>query len=191
MTPRLLRRPLAATVLGATLLAATTSSAQQAPPATDSPILQPAPLTAEAASAPESATDWQLLGGIAGLTVGAAFAAMGIYATVRVNEINDDAEVDAYRSLIPSNRNACEAARAGESVSDGGTPDPGHVADLCDEAESLQTLQGIAIPTAVVVGLAGWVLVGTSDTWCGLGDDLAVSPWLGPEGGGLGISARF
>jgi len=194
MATRLLDRTVATATLGTlltTLTVAAPVSAQQA-----SPAAQPQPAsTVTLAGAPteeaESPTDWQLIGGIAGLTVGAAFAVMGIYASVRVNDISDDAELDAYRARIPAGRNACEAARAGEQVSATGSPDPGHVADLCDEAESLEVLQGIAIPTAVVVGLAGWVLVGTSDTWCSIGDDMALTPWVGPEGGGIGFRARF
>lgn len=180
--------PLVAALLG-TMLITATATGQQATPVT-APAVATAPAGAAAGTA-ESGTDWQLWAGVAGMVVGTSFGITAIYSTVRVTEISVDGELIDYQTRIASDRNFCEAARAGEQVSDTGAPDPGRVADLCDEAETLEVLQGVALPTAVLFGLAGWVLVGTSDTWCGLGEDLAVSPWLGPEGGGIGVSARF
>jgi len=181
--------------LSAFVLTATLAQAQQAPAptATDTVASPAAPAnTPIAPAAAEPGPDWQLIGGIAGLVVGAGAAVMGVYSFVRVNEISDDNDFNTYRSRIPSSRDACDAARAGEQVSTTGQPDPGHVADLCDEGETLQIMQGIALPSSVLFGVVGAVLVGTSDSWCGSSDSaVQVAPWLGPEGGGFGLSARF
>ncbi len=182
-------------VLSAAVLTATLAQAQPAPaPPATTTVASPAdpPNAPIAPAAAEPGPDWQLIGGIAGIVLGTGLAVVGLYSTLRVTDINDDSDFNAYRSRIPSNRNACEAARDGEQVSATGQPDPGHIADLCDEGETLQILQGIAIPTSLLVGLAGWVLVGTSDTWCGTGDGaVQIATWVGPAGGGLGITARF
>ncbi|RLB47571.1 MAG: hypothetical protein DRI90_26185 [Deltaproteobacteria bacterium] len=195
MMNRLFRRARTLGVLSATVLTATLAQAQQAPPptTTDTAASPTEPTQTPVAPATvEPGPDWQLLGGIGGLIVGASFAVMGLYSFVRVNDIGDDGDFIAYQSRIPSDRDACDAAHAGEQVSTTGQPDPGHVADLCDEADTLQVMQGISLPATLLAGVVGAVLVGTSDTWCGTGDSaLRIDPWLGPKGGGLGLSARF
>lgn len=99
--------------------------------------------------------------------IGAAFAIATVYSWVRIEKINDDPDYLAYRASYPRANlpngvsNVCSRARAGEL----GAMNPEQRAleqsavDLCDEANTLETLQYVFIGGTVVGAGVGTYLL--------------------------------
>lgn len=98
--------------------------------------------------------------GATGLTVVSAVFMIG--SMVYVNSLGDDAVYNAYRASVPSamddnQLNVCQEARAGNAwgASDA---DLARVRSICDQGETWETIQFVAIGGTVIFGLASVVL---------------------------------
>jgi len=100
--------------------------------------------------------------GYTGVGLGAALLAGGVFAAVDVSGKSDDADLAEYRGSLAPNQDACVEARAGTEIP--GAPPPGGIADLCDSADTLTTLQ------YVFFGL-GAAALGTGTYFLLSGDD--------------------
>ena len=150
-------------------------------------------------AAPEldSGPDDQLIGGIASWLLGAGAYVAFNYAAFRMNDLRSDESFDAYRAGFVTGDNVCDMAREGRQSPTPGAPSPETVADVCDEADSMEILQAVFAPTSVALGVLSLILILTSDTVSGPEDEEAKeSAWTlqvqtAKEGGGLGLSVRF
>ncbi|HEY4107208.1 MAG TPA: PEGA domain-containing protein [Polyangiaceae bacterium] len=95
------------------------------------------------------------------IIVGGAFAAAGIYATVRVNSINHDADFDGYRAGIPKGDDACDEANRNVVVPGG--PSPSHISDLCSQSKTFAALQYVFFGLGAVAAGTGAVILLTDD----------------------------
>lgn len=99
--------------------------------------------------------------------IGAAFAIATVYSWVRIEKINDDDDYLAYRASYPRAnlpngvKNVCSRARAGELAML--KPEQADLeksaADLCDEANTLETLQYVFIGGTVLGAGVGTYLL--------------------------------
>lgn len=154
------------------------------------------PRTAE--SEPESSsTDWPYVGGWVSWGVGAAVLTVFHYAFFSLNGVARDDAMKSYRDGVLEGESSCDQARAGLPSSAAGAASPQEVADLCDEADALETLRNVTLPIGLVAALVGLVLIGTSDTVNGDAEsDDQARAWrlqvgAGPRGGGATVSVSF
>ncbi len=143
--------------------------------------------------------------------IGAVFGALSLFEAFTINSWNSTGPEEnsrvgqwqQYRNAVPQGMDACEAARAG-MVFAGNLMQRDTAKDVCDSADSMQTLQWVfaGISVAALAGGAVLLLIG------GGGDDspaerdpnatarlreprLMLSPSIGPEGGSLSATLRF
>jgi hypothetical protein len=142
-------------------------------------------------------TDWPLVGGLVSWAAGMGFVIVFNYAFFRLNDTVTNDSMKAYRQGVPAGESSCERARAGAVVSTAGAPSPSEIADLCDEADSMEVLRNVTLPLGLALGILGVVLVGTSDTVNGPSDTEGeargwrVRGGVGPSGGAASLAISF
>ncbi|RLB65169.1 MAG: hypothetical protein DRI90_02700 [Deltaproteobacteria bacterium] len=139
-------------------------------------------------------TDWPLLGGIASVVVGTGFLVAGHYGLFRLNDVVREEEMQAYRAGVPQGQSSCEWVRSGHVSSAAGASSPDTVADLCDEAESMEVLRNVALPIGAAATFVGLLLIGTSDTVDRRADQgraWRVRVGMGPHGGAASVAIGF
>ena len=142
-------------------------------------------------------TDWTFVGGLASWAAGMGFVVAFNYAFFRLNDVVMSDSMKAFRQGVPSGESSCDRARAGTAVSAPDAPSPGEIADLCDEADSMEALRNAALPIGLALGILGVVLIGTSDTVNGPPDKVhearrwRVNGGVGPSGGSASLQISF
>lgn len=144
--------------------------------------------------------DGRMIGGFAGLGLGLAAGAVGLWGALDVNRIQGDSNYINYQKGWSTTTDVCEQARADKAVTTVvGAGAPSHVAGLCDEAEQAELMQAIAFPVAAVAAGLGAYLLGTSSLVGGAdeaGEDekasaWSVEPYVGPELQHVQMTYRF
>ena len=151
----------------------------------------------DAESAGEGPGYWSDWRNIAGWSlIGAGTSALGLWigAWVRVEEIQDDPELNLYRQMFPYSDDVCENARrsTGDLLAD-------RIVDLCDEGQAWATVWNVTLPLWIVLwgtgaGFLIWHAVDPSPddgAAASGGLQLAWSPYLSRTGGGIGFRGRF
>jgi hypothetical protein len=132
--------------------------------------------------------------------LGTAFAIATVYSWVRIEHINDDSDFLSYRSAFPraggSNgvSNVCPLAARGELA----MRDPSRAGlerradDLCNEADTLQTLQYVFLGGALVgAGVGTYLLVSARRMERREATSFTVAPRLGFQSASLEARLRF
>jgi hypothetical protein len=143
------------------------------------------PAGAQTKAAPDG-VDGRLIGGIALLAVGTAAAAVGIWASVRVNTINGDDGYQSYRARVALGEDACDRASAGVEM---GAPaaSAADVVSLCDEGNALTIVQAIVYPLAILSGGAASYLLLTSQA-AAKEPAVRITPRGGPRSAGVTLT---
>ena len=141
----------------------------------------------------EDPVDVRMVGGFVSLGVGVASGAVGLWAALSVNSVQNDPAFEAYASGIANTQDACEQASAGQQVPGA---DAGQVSGLCDEATTFEILQAVMFPVAAISAGVGIFLLGTSSLGGGdeEGDDASawtVQPILGPDLQAVAVTYQF
>lgn len=125
-------------------------------------------------------TPWVAIGTLAGA---GAFAALTFWSWAKINGLSDDSDYSNYREQVPSNQNACSAARDGAGFGSAVALNSIEGAvDICDQADRLEILQWVFLAGAVAAGGVGTWLLLTHDT----GDDDESA-----QGMALRLNSRF
>ncbi|HWZ92228.1 MAG TPA: hypothetical protein VNW92_25365, partial [Polyangiaceae bacterium] len=95
------------------------------------------------------------------IIVGGAFAAAGVYSTLRVNSINHDSEFDSYRAGISKNDDAC--VEANRSVVVTGATTPSRISELCSQSKTFEALQYVFFGLGAVAAGTGTLILLTDD----------------------------
>lgn len=131
-----------------------------------------------------------------GATLGAAslgLTATFVYSTVRLDAIRSDPGYQAFRASLRTSDDACAVARAGtpgvDYLASPGAYSRGQMVAACNDADTLQALQIVTVPTAVVTGaLAGYLLANVIED---APPQIGVSPVIGPTEAGVTLRAAF
>jgi hypothetical protein len=145
----------------------------------------------EAAEA--SSSTWQTTLGWTGVGVGAALLGAGIYSVIKVNSIESEPKVDAYRRGFPPDVDACERAEAGASSRIAGAATPSEMQDFCGTANTFQALEFVFFGLGAISAGAGIYLLAT-DTGTSTARSrsyFAVTPPIGRSGGRVEVGFRF
>lgn len=132
---------------------------------------------------------WGATLGVASLGLTAAF----VYSTVRLDGIRTDPGYETFRASALSGDDACALAREGtpgvDYLAAPGAHSRGEMIAACNDADTLQALQIVSVPTAIVTGaLAGYLLAHVVED---APPRLGVVPVIGPSHGGLTLRAAF
>lgn len=133
---------------------------------------------------------WGSTLGVASLGLTATF----VYATVRLDSIRSDPGYEAFsESLRRPDTDPCVAARRGtpgvDYLAQPGAFSRGAMIAACNDADTLQALQIVSVPTAVVTGtLAGYLLANVVETEP---TRVGFVPQLGPSYSGATLSYEF
>ena len=135
-----------------------------------------------------------------GTTLGATslgLTALFVYSTVRLDTIRNDPGYEAFRASVrsasPVGGDACDAARDGtpgvDYLAAPGAHSRGEMVAACNDADTLQALQIVTVPTALVTGaLAGYLLANVVED---APPQLGLVPSLGPGHAGLTLRGAF
>lgn len=142
------------------------------------PISTPAP-------PPGPATDWRRIAGISGLGLAGASLIVGVVGSIQARSVASDAAFTAYAgSTVTSD--VCVSSAAG------GDHPNFRVASLCDKAVTVERLQAVFYPAAIVFGAVGTYLFLTSGKSTTLSAPGArFSPHVGPHAAGLDVTGTF
>ncbi len=95
------------------------------------------------------------------IIVGGVFAAAGVYATLRVNSINHDADFSSYRAGIPGDQDACVEANRDVMVS--GATSPDRISSLCSQSKTFVALQYVFFGLGAISAGTGALILLTND----------------------------
>jgi hypothetical protein len=125
-------------------------------------------LAARSGSAPsndepleETTSNGHRTAGWAGIGLGGALLAAGLYSVVRVHDIDTNDRFDLYRQSFPASKDICDQAKAGVSSPIVGAATPTEMQDLCSEATTFQMLQYVFFGLGAVSAGAGIYLLAT------------------------------
>lgn len=147
-----------------------------------------------------SSVDGRMIAGFATLGAGLALGAVGVWAAIDVNSLNQRQDYRAYRDQFTQGDDACDAAKNGFSPAGAnvkpGAADAATVTSLCGQARRDEVIQAIAFPVgAVAAGISGYLLATSS---LGKSSDEApkpsawtVIPELGPQRQTLTVRYSF
>lgn len=159
------------------------------PNATVEVVLNPVP------AEPEAPVNWRKIGGYAGVGLGVAMAGVGVFSTLKVNNIQNDDAFVTYRAKFPESQDVCDAAKNPNDFSNGGNAPEGSsdIAGLCDDAATFELMQAIFYGLGAVSGGVGIYLLATS----GDGQEgsaqtgLSVRPTIGKTSGSVDVTYTF
>ena len=133
--------------------------------------------------------DGKLIGGIAGLAVGAASLGVGIWGMTQVDAVRNDPVFDAWKRE-PQNQTADDVCTVTE-------PAPSmEISNMCSQAKTGEIAQLVAFPLAAVAGGVGAYLLATSSI-ASDGDDEApasaftVTPIITPQTQAVTLTYSF
>ncbi|HHH29984.1 MAG TPA: tetratricopeptide repeat protein [Polyangiaceae bacterium] len=131
-----------------------------------------------------------------GATFGAAslgLTATFVYSTVRLDAIRSDPGYQAFAASVRGGDDACAAARTGtpgvDYLAAPGAHSRGEMVSACNDADTLQALQIVTVPTAIVTGaLAGYLLAHVVED---VPPRVGVVPIIGSRQAGIILRAAF
>jgi hypothetical protein len=144
--------------------------------------------------------DWRLIGGFGALVVGVGAGAVGLWASLEVNAINNDAVYNDFLATVPEQGGsvACDNARNGSAPQDYGTQfesQIGDIVDKCDKGDTMEIIQAVMYPVGGIAAGVGLYLIMTSDLVAGDGDGadsaLRVVPLITQDMGAVTVSYSF
>lgn len=132
---------------------------------------------------------WGATLGVASLGLTATF----VYSTVRLDAIRSEPGYQTFRANVRGSADACALARQGtpgvDYLAAPGAHSRGQMVAACNDADTLQALQIVTVPTAVVTGaLAGYLLANVVED---ASPRLGVVPVIGPTQAGVTLRAAF
>jgi hypothetical protein len=142
--------------------------------------------------------DVRLILGISSAVIGVGgFVLLGV-SQAKLGSIENDPAFVAYRDGIGSDRDACDAAAAGERVTTPGAGTPESIDKVCGNAGRYEVLSYLGLISGIAFVGAGAALIISSDSvWPAIaGDDkgdtaLRLAPQIGPDYQGLTLRQRF
>ena len=151
------------------------------------------------AEPPKSSSDgdgfgeWYLVGAITSAAAGITMGAIGIWATLRLDSIDDDPRLARFKEGVPASLDACEAAELGVPNKDyrllPGAMFPSEVRALCTDRDEMVAVQLVTLPATVVFsGLAAFLF---AEAFGEGPDDLQIATQVGPSSFGVTATARF
>jgi len=137
--------------------------------------------------------EWYLAGAITAATAGITMGALGIWATLRVDAIDDDPRFQRFKEGVPPSVNPCETAELGVPNKDyrllPGAMFPSEARAACADRKEMVAVQIVTLPTAVVLsGLSAFLF---AEAFGQGPDDLRLMAQVGPSSFGLTAAARF
>ncbi len=141
---------------------------------------------------PSSGPDWQKIIGFGTIGMGLGFATVGVVSSLRIQSLNTD--LDRDREYVGGDQDVCDVANS--DIKDPQLDsdfNPTRVAEICNDANTFETLQMVMYPLAAVSIGTGIVLLSTAD-WSG--DDgetgrLVLEPRIGVGHGELKLTYSF
>ena len=154
----------------------------------------PVTLVAVKPSAPLNA---HKIGGYAGIGAGVALLGAGVFSSLQVKHVTDDAAFQLYQSQYVSATDVCAAAKA-ETAPDPrkqersilGSASFASARDSCDRAQRFEMLQFVFYGLAAVSGGTGLYLLSTSPREAPQ-TGVTVQPALGFDGGRVAVTYTF
>lgn len=137
--------------------------------------------------------EWYLAGAITAATAGITMGALGVWATLRLDSIDEEPRFVRFAEGVPSSLDPCEAARLGVPNKDyrllPGAMFPSEATALCADRDEMIAMQLVTLPATVVFsGLAAFLF---AEAFGEGPDDLQIATQVGPSSFGLTASARF
>ena len=137
--------------------------------------------------------EWYLAGAITSATAGITMGALGIWATLRLESIDEEPRFVRFKEGVPGSFDACEAARLGVPNKDyrllEGAKFPSEARAQCSDRDEMVAVQLVTLPATVVFsGLAAFLF---AEAFGEGPDDLQIATEMGPDSFGLTASARF
>ncbi|MFW5739937.1 MAG: PEGA domain-containing protein [Myxococcota bacterium] len=123
--------------------------------------LQPVPT--EEAEGAGAGPNMRRIGAYSALVAGGAFAVGGVYSSLKVNSVNNEDAIDAYRRGVPQGEDLCDAADRGFVSTQSGAASPADVKDKCSTASKFQTLQFVFYGLSAISVGAGAYLLATEE----------------------------
>lgn len=152
------------------------------------------PVPTEDAEGAGAGPDMRRIGAYGALVAGGALAVGGVYSSLKVNGINNDDAMTAYREGVPEGEDLCDAADRGFVSTKAGAASPSDVQDKCSTAGKFQTLQFVFYGLSVVSLGAGAYLLATEEPeeqGNAPAARVELVPSAGHTGGGLDLRVVF
>lgn len=135
------------------------------------------------------------IGAYSALVAGGALAVGGVYSTLKVQGVNNEDAIKAYKDGIPKGTDMCDAADRGVVSGQEGAASPADVQDKCSTAGKFQTLQWVFYGlSALSVGAGTYLLATEEPQEQGNASPAArvqVIPSAGHMGGGVDVRVVF
>jgi hypothetical protein len=141
--------------------------------------------------APEEAGNGHRTAGWAGVGLGGALLAAGVYSVIRVHAIDTDQRVELYRQGFYSGTDVCDEARSGAESKVMGAATATQMRDFCSSATTFQMLQFIFFGLGAVSSGAGIYLLATDKHGAPSSSRVSVSPSAGRSGARLQLTVPF
>ncbi len=137
--------------------------------------------------------EWYLAGALTAATAGITMGALGIWATLRLDSLDEEPRFARFKEGVPASFDACEAARLGVPNKDyrllPGAMFPSEARAHCSDRDEVVAVQLVTLPATVVFsGLAAFLF---AEAFGEGPDDLQIATSIGPGSFGLTASARF
>jgi hypothetical protein len=150
----------------------------------------------------EPTRSWQRPAGFVTLGVGVALVGAGVFASLRVNGLQDDFDSDpafvAYRTAAQGPQDACDAAESNLISPQTSAATPERVRRVCSGISTLQVAQVVLYGVGAIAVGTGAYLLATSPSpsrTTALRDPTRVAwsllPWAVANGGGVRLGASF
>jgi hypothetical protein len=131
--------------------------------------------------------------GWAGVGLGGALIAAGVYSAVRVHDVDTNAEFQLYRAGFRPGVDVCDQARAGVDAKIVGAATPAEAQDFCSQATTFQTLQFVFFGLGAVSAGAGIYLLATDKSGVPAGPQTSwtLAPSVSRSSGRLQLRVAF
>jgi hypothetical protein len=154
------------------------------------------PVVAEDEDGPGTPLNYRRIGAYGALVAGGALAVGGVYSSLKVNGINKDDSMAAYRKGIDEGIDICDAADLNTPSNEPGAANPSTVADKCSTAGKFQVLQWVFYGLSAVSVGAGTYLLATEEpeeagNMAPPSGRLKILPSVGHNGGGVDVRLVF
>lgn len=149
----------------------------------------------------EKPVDMRMLGGFLSVGAGVTAGAIGLWAALEVNAIQNEEGFQNYAKGFASDQNVCDQADNNTEVRDvpmAYTPET--MKDKCSRAGTMEVVQAITFPLAAVAAGVGGYLLGTSSLTGGNGEEgdagaeqsrWSIEPAVGPTVQHVQFTYRF